>query len=46
MAPIALAISSPPGKGSCHVTVTLSTGNDLENSPGKAFQQSMLVTVR
>ena len=33
-------------KGSCHVTVTLTTGNELDNIPGKAFQQSMLVTVR
>ena len=33
------------GKGSCHVTVTLTTGNDLENVAGKAFQQSMLVSV-
>ena len=33
------------GKGTCHVTVTLTTGSDLESVPGKAFQQSMLVTV-
>ena len=33
------------GKGTCQVTVVLTTGNDLENIPGKVFQQSMLVTV-
>jgi hypothetical protein len=33
------------GKGSCHVTVTLTTGSALDNIPGKTFEQSLLVTV-
>jgi hypothetical protein len=33
------------GTGTCHVTVTLTTGNSLDEVPGRSFQQSLLVTV-
>lgn len=32
--------------GTCHVTVTLTTGSDLANVPGKPYRQSLVVTVQ
>ncbi|MBA3458532.1 MAG: hypothetical protein H0T46_01115 [Deltaproteobacteria bacterium] len=33
-------------KGACHVTVTLSTGSELENVASKGYQQTLLITVK
>lgn len=33
-------------KGTCQVTVLLTTGSELENVAGKGYQQTMLITVK